>query len=421
MPRVWATESHRQAARRVLYFFVLCAIGNLARADIVSTSGNLRYDANNDGSFEATMNSNGLGIGTSAPSANLHVLGNVYVTGNLGLQASQPLSTLEISGSLGLSLQTITGNATLGANTLVLADMATAASNITVALPYAGNALGRTYRIKKSSGSYSLWLTGGGNYIDNDILATLDTATSGFPSVEVQSDGKQWYVISGGTASTTALSANLIGYWKLDETSGTTASDSSGKGRTGTLYNCTFSANSTPGKVGGALVFDGVDDYVEIPDTAGVPMAYTMTAWVKPLSSAGNQAIYYRGQTGANSWWVNINNIRIFLPGPKFEAFLWDGTPETARAGNTFVTGTWYFVAHRAYSGQSANALKLYVNGNLEAQAWAGTYSDYGTAWYLGKNVDTVWDDFNGVMDDVRLYNKALSQEEIRALYDASK
>ena len=67
----------------------------------------------------------------------------------------------------------------------------------------------------------------------------------------------------GTNLSLAPFTHGLVGYWKFDEGSGTTASDSSGYGNTGTLSTGASAPGWTTGKVGGALSFDGVDDYVD--------------------------------------------------------------------------------------------------------------------------------------------------------------
>ena len=74
--------------------------------------------------------------------------------------------------------------------------------------------------------------------------------------------------------------AGTVGYWHFDEGSGTIAYDSSGQGNNGTIYGATW----TSGKVGGALEFDGKDDYVEVPDNpsldTGSDEDVTIEVWV---------------------------------------------------------------------------------------------------------------------------------------------
>ncbi len=403
--------------------FFASVIG-LAYGDIVSSSGNLRLDANNDGNPEMVMNSTGLGIGTTAPSTNLHVLGNAYITGNTGIRVSQPLSTLEIAGTLGFSSQSVTSNVTLGSNTVVLVDPATAGGNLTLRLPYAGNVQGRSYLIKKTSSSYSVWLTGGGNYIDGDTLVTLDTATTGFPYVQVQSDGQQWYIISGGTASSTALSANLIGYWKLDETSGTTAYDSSVNGNNGLLKNTSFANTTTSGAIGRALNFvrnattDSTDYVVITHGGVSALKNATIMAWVD-LDSKDNGAAEI----------VTLDQITIRAD------YYWGTPPEygtcgiTRRSASPFTayTNSGNLIAgtgwrHLAYSNSDTDSLqKLYLDGSvLSSNTYSGTLNTGAANIVLGKHTggQDNWD-FDGRMDEVRVYNRTLTADEVKAIYQS--
>src|SRR3989338_11448150 len=74
------------------------------------------------------------------------------------------------------------------------------------------------------------------------------------------------------------ITTGMVGHWKFDETSGTTATDSSGNNNTGTLTN---SPTWTTGKIGGALSLDGMDDYTDIGTMDVSGSGITIAAWVK--------------------------------------------------------------------------------------------------------------------------------------------
>src|SRR3990167_8305115 len=93
------------------------------------------------------------------------------------------------------------------------------------------------------------------------------------------------------------ITTGLAGHWKFDETSGTSASDSSGNNNTGTLTN---GPTWTAGKIGGALSFDRVDDYVHIQQSNILkPLsAITFTTWIKPnpgTNSSGSTILSWDG------------------------------------------------------------------------------------------------------------------------------
>jgi hypothetical protein len=102
-------------------------------------------------------------------------------------------------------------------------------------------------------------------------------------------DGTNWKPMgpagAGGTGCPVPSMpvSGLVGWWKLDETSGTSAADSSGNGYTGTTSSSTNW--TTSGMNNGALTFNGTTDYVSIPAGLSLGTTYTMSAWVKLAST----------------------------------------------------------------------------------------------------------------------------------------
>ncbi len=209
-------------------------------------------------------------------------------------------------------------------------------------------------------------------------------------------------------------SGDPIGYWKLDDGSGTTALDASGNGHTGTLLN---GPTWIPGVVSGALSFDGLNDSVDVPHDAALD-AYPLTvaAWVK-TSATGLGGIvnkYY-----PSSW----NGYQIFTTGGNLCAWyfrdasnaIWDGTTCTLMTSG-FNDNRWHHVAFVV----DASGGSLYVDGVVKAaRAWTGTPGPTTTTLdlSLGQYPGAVQPFFPGALDDVRLYNRALSADEVLGLY----
>ncbi len=402
------------------------------RADIVS-SGNIFLDANADGAAEVALTASGLGIGTTSPSTNLHVLGNAYITVNVGVGTASPKSTLEVSGTMGMTPQSISTNTALSGNSIVLAD--TSGGNLLVSLPAASSYAGRTYRIKKMSSSNKLWVTGGGN-IDGSSMLTLTTVTAGFPSLEVVSNGSQWYILSISGSNTNDSGNGLLGWWRLDDASSSaTAADSSGLGYDGTLKSGAAFAGNV-GVIAGALGLD-YSYHRHFSHSANVNTSKgTIAHWAKPrdLSSLPHLIFYQSSGNGNNNYngFGDPTNMIEMHTGTyttsKWCFFLQNGSSSnsntvTLLSTTTPVAGRW---DHMVTTWDlSSNAIKLYVNGALETTGSLaninGSYTpSYRVVGENGANFTTGanrgWD---GELDDVRLYDHALTAEEIGVLYSS--
>jgi hypothetical protein len=203
----------------------------------------------------------------------------------------------------------------------------------------------------------------------------------------------------------------LVGHWKLDETSGTTATDS-----TLNLNHGTYTGGvtlSVPGpfpNVGDvAAEFDGVDDYVTIPDNSTLKptSALSVTGWVRGDAwgtGTDVDVILRKGDANPNNWQLAIADGKAAL-------YLDDSDGGGVRSTTTLSTGQWCHVA----ATWDGTQIKIYVNGALETtQARSGTISTDTRPIYLGGRSGA--DLFDGGLDDVRIYNRALSAEEIAAM-----
>jgi type II secretory pathway pseudopilin PulG len=210
---------------------------------------------------------------------------------------------------------------------------------------------------------------------------------------------------------------DLVGWWKLDETSGTTASDSSGNGNHGTLINMGWPSVWVTGKDGGALDFDGRNDCVQVPDSPSFDIEdqITVVAWINPedtwswrtiVSKLAHTHYHYRLDL---YWFLYSRKIGISLAGPCDSWDMW-------RPDVYIPTDVWTHVAF-TYNGYE---MVMYKNG-IEAadRNGSGTLeladSSSDEPFYIGKNSE--WGEyFYGKIDDVRIYRRALSADEIIAL-----
>ena len=188
----------------LLYFNVV-----LLADGVKSTNGEIGFDVNADDIKEMVLSENGLGIGVSVVSANLHVNGNVIISDQLNVQSQQGSSNLNISGTIGFGVEIVTSDSNLLDDSHVLVNPST---NTTLTLPEASMYNGRTYLVKNLSSLYDVSIIGGGN-IDGQAsyrLAKLSSSSSG--STEFISNGTEWFILSTSSSGEFGplLGSNLL-------------------------------------------------------------------------------------------------------------------------------------------------------------------------------------------------------------------
>jgi len=201
----------------------------------------------------------------------------------------------------------------------------------------------------------------------------------------------------------------LVGWWRFDEGAGTIAEDSSGYGNDGTIYGATW----VDGKYGKALSFDGTDDYVDCGNAASLSPTNeeTVIMWVKP--SAGYGELYPR--LIAHDDYVRLYVYIDSATGRLHIHFYTSGGIAGVTSSLSLGIDTWTHVAF-LYDG---DYMKLYLNGVLYATSAkvSGTINSAGTNLAIGNNLGKTRS-FKGVIDEVRVYNRALSAAEIQEVFE---
>jgi hypothetical protein len=204
----------------------------------------------------------------------------------------------------------------------------------------------------------------------------------------------------------------------LEEGSGTTTADTSGNGNTGTLSGSP--TWTTSGKYGKAISFDGTDDYVEVPNSASlVQTTFSIEFWAKPSSFTQYKRWMGKDTTpwGGNyyGWivlWSYAGSSAVYLA---LENGGVNGANEKISQLVTVSLSTWVHLAF-TFDGSYIYA---YKNGVLFGSAVAvGTWT-FATStgpFRLGRDYGT--DYFNGILDEVHFYNRALSSGEVSDLYN---
>ena len=208
----------------------------------------------------------------------------------------------------------------------------------------------------------------------------------------------------------------LIGLWRFNESSGSTAGDSSGNGNTGTLVNGPI---WDTGELGSALKFDGTNDYVEIADSQSfdIESGLTIAAWINPAVAASYGTIMSKfahipGYRKDIYWFLYNNKVGASLAGPSGTVGK-DWKPDVS-----IQTDTWTHLA-LTYDG---TAMTMFKDGqNVASTNVSGDLmlanSSSNEPLCIGSN--TEWGEYyNGIIDEVRIYNRALNEDEILNLFN---
>jgi hypothetical protein len=206
----------------------------------------------------------------------------------------------------------------------------------------------------------------------------------------------------------------LIAWWKLDETEGNNAADSSGNNNTGTLIGGP-QWQPAGGKVGGAVAFDGVDDYIEcgINPSINLTGGVSVSSWIKFMRHAKDRKIASNQDNTSGGYKLGVYDDKI-----EMEIRDSGNSPSTNRfidGGAVLEPDVWYHVVGTYSQGGS---IKTYVNGKLDRESETpAMLAPSGGALKIGREPfsNLYW--FDGLIDDLRIYNYPLSQAEITALY----
>ncbi len=207
-----------------------------------------------------------------------------------------------------------------------------------------------------------------------------------------------------------------VGWWKMDEGSGTSTADSSGKGSTGTITGATW---LPAGKISNALNFSGTNTWVDEGNTTPLQMRsdFTISLWEKV---ANIDATYSRGMVSKFYNTVGNRGYRFGIgngAGKLLFTISNDGTNAVQVASNSsIVAGAWTYVS--AVYHASSGTVDFYVNGILDSTQSGLPTSVFNTAenfqigtWDIGLNSHA----FVGALDDIRIYNYALTQKQIES------
>ncbi|MGN9843775.1 LamG-like jellyroll fold domain-containing protein [Nonomuraea sp. H19] len=218
-------------------------------------------------------------------------------------------------------------------------------------------------------------------------------------------------IVAPATATTysasyipTPAAPGLVAAYAMDEGAGTSVGDASGLGNTGTVTSTTWTAG---GRYGSALSFNGTSSWVTVPDTTSLRLTNGMTlqAWVRPTTIASWRTVIMKQHTGGLAYVLaagsDTNRPHVAIHTTS-EADI--GAP------TELPLNTWTHLA-ATYDGTT---LRLYINGNQVAQTTkTGNIRTDTAPLRIGGN--SIWGEhFNGLIDEVRIYNRALTPTQIQ-------
>jgi hypothetical protein len=198
--------------------------------------------------------------------------------------------------------------------------------------------------------------------------------------------------------------AGLVAAYGFNETSGVQVADASGQSNTGTISNAT---HTTTGKFGGALSFNGTSAWVTVADAASLKLTNGMTieAWVNPTTGSGWRAVVLKETSNGLAYALySANNAS------RPEGYVHTNA-DIGDAGTAAVAlNTWTHLAV-TFDGST---LRMFVNG-VQVSSASVTGSMGASTGPLRIGGDSVWGEyFKGQIDEVRIYNRALSPGEIQ-------
>jgi len=210
------------------------------------------------------------------------------------------------------------------------------------------------------------------------------------------------------------IDPSLVGWWTFDEGSGQSAKEITGKSVEGTFFGEPKWGQDSDHR--GVLLFDGIDDYVFIDGLFQVPV-YTISFWFRVDNGSGQRDIFSAYAVGV------VHGILLEMQGDGTLRYLHRYPLGTGGGTNIYTTttyddGAWYHAA----MVKSVDTIALYINGELLDTAT--DTSEFNPGDMFGVALGCLDDErglarmFPGAMDDVRIYNRPMSQEEIQATMD---
>jgi hypothetical protein len=254
-------------------------------------------------------------------------------------------------------------------------------------------------------------------FIGNQTGTTYDTETMDINTTYY------WQIDEKNNSGTTAgdiwsfttgeVDTSLVAWWKFDEGTGTIAYDSAGNNHGNLINGPTW----TTGQIGGALSFDGVNDYVQVPysPTLTVTSTFTFAFWIYVDANVdpGGSILSKDGTgdtTGAYNVYAGYGGVRSI----GYETN--NKSPDLYTGPNSLAPGAWHHVAI-SFDNSASPKMIIYLDGTEKVSGSPPEPYALSTYFLIGRRGHpTVSYYFNSKLDDIRIYNRALSANEVAIL-----
>jgi type II secretory pathway pseudopilin PulG len=232
------------------------------------------------------------------------------------------------------------------------------------------------------------------------VVVLKQSGSSNLYSIFVSSAGKISKILETG----------LVGYWPMDEGSGSAAYDASGNGDTGTLVN--NPAWQINCQINGCLNFNQTGSYVWMADASSnhLTSAFTFSAWLYPTAYSAENIIFNKENT--YEWAIDTTQNVRWAINNSIPGWSWINTGLSAPLSqwtNFVIT----------YDGSSVITYKNGVSGNTYSGAFGSLVPNGSRLLIAARGDISPGSFFNGELDDVRIYNRALSATEVQNLYNS--
>jgi hypothetical protein len=261
--------------------------------------------------------------------------------------------------------------------------------------------------VSMSGGGATFTLTNATTQVGGAFTRTAGTLTPGTGTVIFNSSTSVSHTFGGQSFNKVIINDGLVGYWNLDGS----VTDGSGYGNAGALHGTTSFTATVPGTVTfsdpDAATFDGLTGYAQVATPVNMPAAgvtQTISLWAKFPSSIATQAmVALTGAGSAVELGLGSSNIRV-----------WKSSGTDLAHVAAPIDGAWHHIAY-VYDPSAGTTDKLYIDGALTSGLGVAHDAGAVTGVFIGADSAST-NFFNGSLDDVRIYNRALTITEVGSL-----